>query len=86
MPPPCRSDTLFDAESDFALSQLHLENFLRREERLGYFIHIDDTEYVFNKKQNDDRFQRVVSTDHAERTRTMSFRPTLNNTNWGINT
>jgi len=80
------SDTLFDVESDFVLSQLHLESFLRREERLGNFIHIDDTEYFFNKKQNDDRFQRAVSTDDAERTRTMSFRPTLNNPKWGINT
>jgi len=80
------SDTLFDVESDFVLSQLHLESFLRREERLGNFIHIDDTEYFFNKKQNDDRFQRAVSTDDAERTRTMSFRPTLNNPNRGINT
>jgi hypothetical protein len=80
------ASTISDVESDFAISQLHLENFLRREERLGNFLHIDDTEYFFNKKQNDDRFQRAVSTADAERTRTVSFRPTLNNLNWGINT
>jgi hypothetical protein len=87
------SDTLFDDESEFALSQFDLESFLRQEEQLGNLpyprsIHIDDTEdFSLRKKQNDDRFQRPASTDDVERTRIMSFpASTVKNTNWGINT
>jgi hypothetical protein len=87
------SDTLFDDESEFALSQFDLESFLRQEEQLGNLpyprsIHIDDAEdFSFRKKQNDDRFQRPASTDDVERTRIMSFpASTVKNTNWGINT
>lgn len=84
-------DSLFDVETDFALSQFNLSKFLEDEDKRGhlpYSLDLDDTEdFSLTSKQTNERFGRPATTDEVQHTMLKSFPAnTVKNTNWGINT
>ncbi|CAG2240373.1 unnamed protein product [Mytilus edulis] len=64
-------DSLFDVETDFALSKFNLSKFLEDEDKRGhlpYSLYLDDTEdFSLTSKQTNERLDRPATTDEIKR-------------------